>query len=124
VCEDEGDGERGSEGEDGLSLKWVDESENYTKLDYYICNTVRKSCSSLYNITFFFLFLIHDLSTFLFSTFLFLTFYFDIFISIFLFRRFYLQPYSSKSFKRGYIFFDIFISTYLLSTFLPSALFQ
>jgi hypothetical protein len=75
--EDEGDGERGSESEDRLSLKWVDGSENWTKLDYYISNTVRKSCSSPYNITFFFLILIHDLSTFL-------------------FERLYLRPYSSK----------------------------
>ncbi len=115
MCEDEGDGERGSEcegendsegvrmrvivsvvvrvrakmivsvwgeGEDGLSLKWVDENENWRKLDYYIYNTGRKSCSSLYNITFFFLILIDDLSTFLFST--------------FFFRPFYLRPYSSK----------------------------
>ncbi len=74
MCEDEGDGERGSEGEgendsegvrmrvivsvvvrvrakmivsvwgegeDGLSLKWVDENENWRKLDYYIYNTGR-----------------------------------------------------------------------------------
>jgi hypothetical protein len=67
------------EGEDGLSLKWVDENENWRKLDYYIYNTGRKSCSSLYNITFFFLILIDDLSTFLFSTFFFRPFSFDLF---------------------------------------------
>ncbi len=32
-----------SESEDGLSLKVVDESENQTKLDYYIFNTGTKN---------------------------------------------------------------------------------
>ncbi len=37
------EGERSSESEDGLSLKLVDESENQTKLDYYIFNTGTKN---------------------------------------------------------------------------------
>ncbi len=41
--EDDSEGESGSESEDGLSLKLVDESENQTKLDYYIFNTGTKN---------------------------------------------------------------------------------